>query len=198
VTTNHQLLPLAHVHRAPLAGTRGGIDYSDPANVHMVYGVPLTGRPFSGVVVHDKPATFEEREWLESYLPTRLAPDAPTYHLVASSDTTEPKPPRLRKKWRTRNLLAALGLTLGSVLLLAACGWHGTGTVSQRDYHPGYSYMASYSCGPKSMRSCFEAREMPPVWQLTVRDSSGNTHRVDVSEHDYDNDPIGSTFTNGQ
>jgi hypothetical protein len=97
-------------------------------------------------------------------------------------------------------------IILLTALLLTGCGWQPfppvTGTVIDREHEAG-EWDTKRKCTTKlvngvSKQVCENKREWDsPDYSLTVKDSEGRTHTLDVSETEYHSHPIGSTYTNG-
>jgi hypothetical protein len=86
------------------------------------------------------------------------------------------------------------------VVLLAGCSsWHGAGTVIQKDYSPQQinSTQRCYSSA-KTMHCIPSTTVQPETWELRIRDATGKTHSVSVSEGEYNAADIGGSFSNGE
>lgn len=94
------------------------------------------------------------------------------------------------------------------VVLTVSCGWHGTGTVVQKDYTQAWTQIvhsetcSTYGTADHPRRVCTPYTYPlyhPQHWDIQVRDAKDNKkHWVGVSEYEYNNTVIGSTFTNGE
>jgi hypothetical protein len=84
-----------------------------------------------------------------------------------------------------------------AVLVIGGCGWHGSGTVIQKDYDRPHYYTTS-SCHTSGKTTiCIPVNHyVGPNWRIKVRDSENKTHWVDVSEKEYDEYAIGAHFEN--
>jgi hypothetical protein len=86
-----------------------------------------------------------------------------------------------------------------AALVLAGCGWHGSGTVSQKDHDSAWvqitttchTYGKTTSCAPGTIYH-------PENWELRIRDAKGDKHWVDVTEAEYSAAKIGDAFSNGE
>lgn len=90
-------------------------------------------------------------------------------------------------------------LLLLAAALLAACGWQGTGTVVQKQYHPAW-VQRQIQCHTVNKAAVCVPNNVywPQSWKLKVRDSKDNkTHWVEVGEQEYNDHSVGSPFANG-
>ena len=96
----------------------------------------------------------------------------------------------------SRIKLAAPAMLLAA--LLASCGWHGTGTVVQKDFNKAYtSHTVSCHTVGKTTNCVPQSTYHDAEWKLKVRDSKGDEHWVEVPSEEYSNTAIGDSFTNG-
>lgn len=83
------------------------------------------------------------------------------------------------------------------LLLLTACGWHGTGTVTSKDWSQGFTYTTVVCTGKPP--TCIPISNWQPAdYRLRVEDSSGNSHDVHVPEGIWDSTRTGDTYTTPQ
>jgi hypothetical protein len=83
------------------------------------------------------------------------------------------------------------------VLLLAGCGWHGTGTVTDKQHTDAYT-TTSIQCGAYSATGGCAVwvpitQWWPETWALLVHAADGD-HWVDVDSTDYQT-RIGAAYT---
>lgn len=85
-------------------------------------------------------------------------------------------------------------LLLAALPLLAACGWHGTGTVADKSHSSGYTYQ----CGTIQVGSTAVPNfcTQPESWYLSVKDADGKVHDVSVHKAQYDATKLGDAFDN--
>jgi hypothetical protein len=102
-----------------------------------------------------------------------------------------------------------IAVLIGLILfVLVGCGWHGTGKVVQKDYTRAWTQVihdeqcTNYGTADRPRRICVpyvHTQYWPEHWDIRVKDEKdGKKHWVEVSEYDYNNTVIGSTFTNGE
>lgn len=91
-------------------------------------------------------------------------------------------------------------LIILALIASASCGWHGTGTVVEKDYHPAWVQIQTqcHTVGKSTVcvpNNIYHSES----WSLKVRDQAdAKTHWVDVSEQDYNSSAVGSSFSNGE
>lgn len=98
----------------------------------------------------------------------------------------------------TMKRLAIIG---AAGLVLAACGWHGTGTVVQKDYDRAWTQVTvqCHPIGTKGQTVCVPTTIYhSEQFRLKVRaEADSKTHWVGVDQHEYDSAKIGDAFSNG-
>lgn len=95
-------------------------------------------------------------------------------------------------------VIAVIALIL---VLLAGCGWHGTGTVVQKDYHSAWvqTTVVCHPIGSKGQTMCVpETHYWPEKFRLKIRSDDKKTHWVSVSDSEYSSASIGGAFSNGE
>ena len=91
-------------------------------------------------------------------------------------------------------------VALAVLFVLGACGWHGSGTVIQKDYDAAWvqSTVSCHQTNGKGGVICVpETRYWPEEYRLRIRsDADGSAHWVSVSESEYSTASIGGSFSN--
>jgi len=89
-------------------------------------------------------------------------------------------------------------LLAGAALILAGCGWHGSGVVTQKDHDAAWVQITTQCTTSGNSTVCHPGTTYwPESWELRVRDDKGKQHWVDVSESEYSAARIGDAFSNG-
>lgn len=85
-----------------------------------------------------------------------------------------------------------------AVLVLAGCGWHGTGTVTGRADYPAY-YQTSMICGAYGTNGVCSVwvpigYTVPESWRLKLHADDGD-HWIDVTQDHYNTAKLGDQVT---
>jgi hypothetical protein len=96
-----------------------------------------------------------------------------------------------------KKLLAAL--TLLAVLTLTACGWTGTGTLTEKGHSAAYQSVY-FTCGSFNAQGICTVQipnfyTVPESWSLKIRDNAGKDHWVSVHKPFWDSVKEGQQVT---
>lgn len=92
-----------------------------------------------------------------------------------------------------RTILASAALAIA----LSACGGTGaTGTVIEKDYDAATVKTEKKCKGVGIAKKCkTKVKRSPADWDITVRDSAGDEHEIEVSQAQYERVEIGDRWT---
>jgi len=87
-----------------------------------------------------------------------------------------------------------------AALLLTACGWQGTGIVTDKTHTDGYWYTTMMCSAYDAKGNCTlmlpQQNYVPDYWYVDVTDSSGAKHSVSVEQGYWNGVKTGDSFDN--
>lgn len=81
------------------------------------------------------------------------------------------------------------GILLLALLVLTGCGWQGTGVVVEKTHRDSYTTVILVGKVPVP-------DTVPESWGYVIRDTTGETHDVDVNYEYWSTHDVGSAFDN--